>query len=461
MSFFLSILLGFTTPVFPGESIQIAMDTSIPGDTVLVMPGLHHGDGENLLSLNETHNGIILLGNNLDPGSVVLSGDSISDSIIDFDCTTGGQIDSTLVVSGFTFSDGSATIDAFGGAIHTKHSSPLVEFSIFNNCSSDNGGAIYVWKGAPLIRNCAFIENECVSAGAAIYLYTSDAEISHSSFQDNTSWDDGGAVFCYHSSPVLFNNIFTGGYAHDDGGAVYCYALSSPVISFCTFYDNFALYTGSAVYFRVNSSPVLHHNIVTGNSGPAFYIQDGGEPIFSYNCVWGNPDGNYGNLPDPTGTEGNISSDPLFVDDFFLSQIAAGQAEESPCVDSGDGLPGEYGLSLTWTRTDSVPDSSLVDMGYHHSQDIEWQSSHPSPENGSLQVYPNPASGMTTLSVNIAMNYSHMSIFDLGGHKVYSGILTNNKATFDLTESQHSGVYLIRVSGEGGCLTGKLTIINP
>ena len=154
------------------------------------------------------------------------------------------MVDSTMVISGFTFEGGNASSDAFGGAIHTKSSSPLIQYSEFLMCIADNGGAIYSWKGAPLIRYCYFHENESLTAGAAIYFYSSEASVSHCRFQDNKSWDDGGAIFCYHSSPDIFSCLFTGAYAHDDGGAIYCYAFSDPEISFCTFYDNYANYTG-------------------------------------------------------------------------------------------------------------------------------------------------------------------------------------------------------------------------
>ena len=52
------------------------------------------------------------------------------------------------------------------------------------------------------------------------------------------------------------------------------------------------------------------------------------------NCVFGNPVYNYSGIPDPTGTNGNISLDPVFVAnefqwDFHLSP-------DSPCKDAGD-----------------------------------------------------------------------------------------------------------------------------
>jgi hypothetical protein len=51
----------------------------------------------------------------------------------------------------------------------------------------------------------------------------------------------------------------------------------------------------------------------------------------SYNNVWGNSAGEYRDMDELTGTGGNISLDPAFVDslDFHL-------APDSPCRDAGD-----------------------------------------------------------------------------------------------------------------------------
>jgi len=69
---------------------------------------------------------------------------------------------------------------------------------------------------------------------------------------------------------------------------------------------------------------------------------------------------------------GAIDADPLFVegpDGFhYLSQIAAGQGINSPCVGTGsDQAANVIGdMDTLWTRTDEVPDSGVVDMGYHY-----------------------------------------------------------------------------------------------
>jgi len=62
----------------------------------------------------------------------------------------------------------------------------------------------------------------------------------------------------------------------------------------------------------------------------------------------------------------NIQDDPLFIGDYFLSQIAAGQLVDSNCVDAGSDLASNLGLGTYTTMTNSGPDTDDVDMGYHH-----------------------------------------------------------------------------------------------
>jgi hypothetical protein len=65
-----------------------------------------------------------------------------------------------------------------------------------------------------------------------------------------------------------------------------------------------------------------------------------------------------------------IGSDPLFVPgtygNYYLSQTAASQVSNSPCLDKGSGTASSWGLDTRTTRTDNVADSGAVDMGYHY-----------------------------------------------------------------------------------------------
>jgi hypothetical protein len=74
---------------------------------------------------------------------------------------------------------------------------------------------------------------------------------------------------------------------------------------------------------------------------------------------------------------GMMDADPIFVKgplgDYYLSQIAAGQAADSPCVEAGYGVmfwpcldnPPNFRVCGT-TRTDREPDTGKVDLGYHY-----------------------------------------------------------------------------------------------
>jgi len=100
--------------------------------------------------------------------------------------------------------------------------------------------------------------------------------------------------------------------------------------------------------------------------------------IFENNIIWdavssfsGSYSWYYNNCRDdvPSGT-GNFSQDPLFIStsnrDFHLSHTAAGQGSDSPCIDAGGDTAANLHLDTRTTRSDGVPDSGTVDLGYHY-----------------------------------------------------------------------------------------------
>ncbi|MHC4333395.1 MAG: right-handed parallel beta-helix repeat-containing protein [Planctomycetota bacterium] len=62
----------------------------------------------------------------------------------------------------------------------------------------------------------------------------------------------------------------------------------------------------------------------------------------------------------------NIDADPYFTYGYYLSQIAAGQDLDSPCVDLGSDLAANVGMDDRTTRVDGVNDVNEVDMGFHY-----------------------------------------------------------------------------------------------
>ncbi|MHC4499756.1 MAG: right-handed parallel beta-helix repeat-containing protein, partial [Planctomycetota bacterium] len=145
---------------------------------------------------------------------------------------------------------------------------------------------------------------------------------------------------------------------------------SDPNIRNCTFSGNRAGRDGGAIsnseYGFYGSRPRLTNCILWGNSDSGGTDESGqmhgGEPVVEYCCIQG--------LSGGLGGTGNIDSDPCFVSgplgDYYLSQIGAGQAAESPCVDAGSDLAENFGMDNCTTRTDGVGDTGLVDMGFHY-----------------------------------------------------------------------------------------------
>ena len=104
--------------------------------------------------------------------------------------------------------------------------------------------------------------------------------------------------------------------------------------------------------------------------GPPYYVGKG--------CMindWEAPDSDTHDAWDSVrwGTDARIlESDPLFVSGYFLSQMAAGESTDSPAVDAGSVAanhptrgfdPNQYS-----TRSDSVGDVNILDLGYHYSR---------------------------------------------------------------------------------------------
>ena len=150
------------------------------------------------------------------------------------------------------------------------------------------------------------------------------------------------------------------------GGALYLESAAAAVTN-CTIAGNHADSEGGGIYNSCTLSISITNCIVWGNTANTWtQVADGyGNATVSYSDV----EGGY------TGT-GNLDSDPLFAGgygdwrDYRLSQTAAGEASDSPCVDAGSSTASLLGLGIRSTRTDSVPDIGTVDMGFHYQASI-------------------------------------------------------------------------------------------
>jgi len=154
-----------------------------------------------------------------------------------------------------------------------------------------------------------------------------------------------------------------------------CVSSGSPVLLNCLIADNL-----NVGYWQTGTAAATITNCTVANNGTYGIVPWWGTVTMTNVIVYGNGDDVGGDLArftptccnigdgDFAGTDGNISTDPLFVSgplhSYYLSQTAAGQGADSPCVDTGD--PAMLtGLDRQTTRTDSLRDTGTIDMGYH------------------------------------------------------------------------------------------------
>jgi nitrous oxidase accessory protein NosD len=260
------------------------------------------------------------------------------------------------LVRGNLFLDNRAA--SVGGAMRCDFSSePLIVGNRFEGNFAQTGGAIYSQDSRPTIRDNLFLENRAVTLGGAIYHLRYRVEISGNRFIGNRG-GKGGVLLSYLGTPVLDNNLITGNQASNYGGAL---ALSESDLQMtnCTITGNVANGRGGAVYCNAGSGMTVSNSILWQNSaqeGPEIHNMGSTFITVDYTDISGGHDGT-----------GNFDSDPLFAlgldGGFYLGQPASGQPEQSPCVDAGDPA-GE--MADGTTRTDEIPDTGIVDLGYHY-----------------------------------------------------------------------------------------------
>ncbi len=451
-------------------TIQQGLNAANYGDTVLVASGTYY---ENIIWPSVDG---IQLDSETGATSTIIDGDT-SASVI---AIRSGITNSTLIY-GFTIRNGKATT---GAGIYLYDASP----TIFNNIIRDNlttgssyshGGGIYCYGisgSSPRIIGNHIIGNKVVGTnwnyGGGIFIgRNSTAIVGYNDIEQDSaiggSWNYGAGIYCdtdarpfiYHnrimenvgiqgsrshgtgiyvnrqSYPVIFNNLIINNRANsgswnygagirvDSGGIIINNTIANNI---CT--GGFWNYGGGI--FLDGTYNYIYNNIIVSNQGGGIYNYD---PIptqlIDYNNVWNNSPTNYYNCSPGSNDR---QRDPLFAagmrGNYYLSHIRAGQLVQSPCVDSG-GIVNDTLLAFirtATTRTDSVPDSNNVDMGYHYpigalvsiAQNINANLQKP---NVKITVSPNPFRIKTNIGWQIAGTRQKdikITIFDISGRVV-------------------------------------------
>ncbi len=178
----------------------------------------------------------------------------------------------------------------------------IIDNDICDNTAGSLGGGISCSGGSPRISRNIIHDNVASQVGAGIYCDSAQARISNNVVRDNTCsgyGTSGGGIYVAGGNPEITNNTIRGNTASDGGGV-----------------------------FVAGGTPHFGNNIVALNSSGVWYAT-GSQTYISNNDVFGNGTADY--LPASlSGTQGNISADPLFlIDGFHIPSV-------SPCAGAGD-----------------------------------------------------------------------------------------------------------------------------
>ncbi|MHC4573097.1 MAG: InlB B-repeat-containing protein [Planctomycetota bacterium] len=236
------------------------------------------------------------------------------------------------------------------------------------------GGAIYSFGTPALISDCVIADNFANTSGGGMYLTggPNSPQVINCLIASNLAGRDGGGVSInWHVESLLANctlvaNAATGAFGQAGntgfGGGLYCGYNGDSVVIDSILWNNYAI-DG----YQIAVARGFDYGPWPSTLTVSYSDVEGGRTdvkVEDYECtlIWG---------------AGNIKVDPLFVagplGPFYLSQIAAGQSQNSPCVNAGSNDASYLGMTEYTTRTDEVFDKLVVDMGYHYplSQTLE------------------------------------------------------------------------------------------
>lgn len=287
-----------------------------------------------------------------------------------------------------TFNNNQATV---GGGVYNAWAFGLIDDANFvNNYSYHGGGILMVGADIPIHRS-NFIGNQATATaaqGGAITSLGSNTKITDCTIRDNNSLGYGAGIYISskyidgidldgNDTVLVKNCLITNNTAVSGGAGITATWHSDPNIVGCTITGNRVTGGGGGgIYSTYNNYTHIINSIIWGNSATM-----GREIAVGVPANPSTVDISYSDVNQTSGSivvgngctlhlnAGIINANPLFADGtntYYLSQTAAGQASNSPCVDTGSDLVSRFGMGRYTTRTDRLPDGDIVDMGYHY-----------------------------------------------------------------------------------------------
>ncbi len=226
------------------------------------------------------------------------------------------------------------------GGIFGREDSELT----IRNCIIRNNG----WDGIALYRGAvAYIADNTIAQGRGVGIgITWDAAATLLRNRISDYWKGIGTFGA--SRAIVANNLVKNclGWGIIATGTSYLDAVNNNIVhnGNC----GFAIWSDECRGRLVNNI-ILYNGWKEEWVAPQVGIWNNGKAenfIIAHNDVWGNVKGNYENLPDLTGRDGNLSVDPLFRsdDDYRLLEDSPCRRAGSPELSQGDGGVSDIGM---------------------------------------------------------------------------------------------------------------------
>ncbi len=272
---FLFRLLSATIIDIPADysTIQLGIDNSSGGDTILVQPGVY----EENISLDNHLLRLI--------STFVFTGDSaaIYETIID-----GCEVSSVIVtenwdnlyneINGFTIRNG---ISQYGGGIYSNESVFALKNTVLenNHCSTGGGAALFAYHSDIMIESSLIRNNRSDDVGGGIYCKTfSDLILDNVVIEQNYAGSAGGGIFSKdYCTLSITNSVFNADTSMTSGGGISCQDETELFLENVLIVSNYAEYNGGGV--RIEESiadfvSVIIEGNIAGNSGSGLYVTE-------------------------------------------------------------------------------------------------------------------------------------------------------------------------------------------
>ncbi|MBN2279611.1 MAG: T9SS type A sorting domain-containing protein [Candidatus Marinimicrobia bacterium] len=181
--------------------------------------------------------------------------------------------------------------------------STIISGFTIQNGQTTIGGGIFIKNSSPTLKNLHFKKNYTIGIsyqsgdGAAIYMINSSPVITDCKIYDNyAQWGSGGGIYmmdyCY---PVLSNLQIYKNIAKYGGGGINIENFSSPVINNVQIYENIAYEDGGGIFCKNYSSPIIYDVTLEDNSssysGGGIYCLDYSSPVVENIKIYNNSTG--------------------------------------------------------------------------------------------------------------------------------------------------------------------------